>query len=128
MQAHTQTWQRGVRRVIVAQALLTVAAAGGFAIFQGSGAALSALYGGALTLAGSGWLARSIWRAADTAARDAGRGALALYIGLLQKYAFVFGTLVAGVVLLGLAPSPLLVGFAVTQVGFLFAAIPTRCA
>lgn len=126
MQAHAQTWQKGVRRVIVAQALLTVAAAGGFAIFQGSAAALSALYGGAITLTGSGWLARSIRRAGDAAAQDARRGALVLYMGLLQKYAFVFGALVAGVAWLRLAPAPLLVGFAVTQAGFLFAAIPTR--
>lgn len=113
---------KGVRRVLVAQALITVAAAGGFAAARGRLAALSALYGGTVTLISTGWMARRVWRAGGYAVRDLGHGALALYGGLVLKYLLVIASLAAGLGVLGLAPLPLLVGFAAAQAGFVIAA------
>lgn len=113
---------RGVRQVLGAQAVLGAAVTGGFALGDGAGAALSALYGGAITLVGTWWMARCIRRAAALAAREAGQGARALYGGLAQKYAFAAAALALGMGALGLKAHPMLIGFAVAHVGYLMAA------
>lgn len=123
MRETAATADRGVRQVLGAQAVLLVVVAGGFALLgYGAGAALSALYGGAITLVGTWWMARCIRRSAALAAREAGQGARALYGGLAHKYVFAVAALALGMGALGLKALPMLIGFAVTHVGYLMAA------
>lgn len=118
--------ERRVRWTLTTQALITVIAAGGFGVFNGGFAAFSALYGGAISLVGTWWMARGIKRAGALLAADQlSQGARALYRGLVLKYVLIIAILVMGMGLLKLSPVPLLVGFVSTQTGFLFAAIGT---
>ena len=113
-----------VRWTLVTQALMTGVAAGGFVMFRGGFAAISALYGGAITLVGTWWLARGIQRASVLLAADhLGPGTRALYRALMQKYVLLVAVLVLGWGLFKLSPVPLLVGFVAAQAGFLLAAI-----
>ena len=118
--------ERRVGWTLTTQALITVFAAGGFGVFNGGFAAFSALYGGAITLIGTWWMAHGITRAGALLAADhPSQGARALYRALVQKYILIIAILVMGMGLLKLSPVPLLVGFISTQAGFLFAAIGT---
>jgi ATP synthase protein I len=114
-----------VRRVLIAQALMTMMIAAGFAVLRGGPAGMSAAYGGAVTWIATAWMARSIGRAGRRVVSDVGQGGRALYGGLMQKYAFTIAALAIGLGALQLIPIPLLVGFTVTHAGFLFAAFKT---
>ena len=114
-----------VRRVLIAQALLMLTAAAGFAVWRGGFAGMSAAYGGVAALMASAWMARSIRRAGKLVVKDAGQGARALFAGWVQKYALAVAALAIGLGTLQLNPIPLLVGFIVTHAGFLFTASDT---
>jgi len=120
---YVDTLSRDTRRVLYAQMLLTLLIAGGFGLANGLPEALAALYGGVTTLLITGWLARRIRKAGQTA--TAGAGLAVIYSGVVLRYAAVAVLIGAGIGLLKLAPQPLLVAFAVTQFGFL-ATIVTR--
>lgn len=116
--------ERRVRWTLIIQALMTVIVTAGFAVFHGGFAAFSALYGGAITLVGTWWMARGIERAGVLLAADyPDRGTRVLYRALVQKYLVIIAILAIGMGLLKLSPVPLLVGFVATQAGFLFAAL-----
>ncbi len=117
------TADESVRQVLGAQAILLAASGGGFAVGDGATAALSAFYGGAITLVTTWWMARSIRRSAALAARDAGKGARLLYGGLAQKYAFAVAALALGLGTFGLKAHAMLIGFALTHVGYLAAGV-----
>lgn len=102
--------RKGVRRVILFQALLTLFVAAGFGYVRGGFSLLSALYGGAITLLLTGWLGRGVWRAG---------GLGALYANAITRYAAAMLFLGLGLGVLKLAPLPLIVAFAVAQLGFL---------
>ena len=107
---------RGVRRVVLTQGALTLLAAAGFAVAAGWSEALAALYGGGVALlisAWQGWRLRRVGRAGG-AATDV----VALYIGVIQRYAAVFVLLGLGLAVWRLAPLPLITAFAVAQFGY----------
>jgi F0F1-type ATP synthase assembly protein I len=114
--------QEGIRRVLAAQAILAAVTAAVFAVFHSLAAALAALYGGAITLASSALLARSVTRAATFAAASPGRGALVLYSGLAQRFLFAAVALAAGIAFYPRGALPALAGFAVAHLGFLASA------
>jgi len=111
------TLRRDARRVLQAQALLTVLVAGGFGFARGLPEALAALYGGAITILITGWLARRIRRAGESG--SAGAGLVMIYSSAVLRYATVVVLVGAGIGLLKLSPLPLLSAFALTQFGFL---------
>ena len=102
--------RKGVRRVIVLQALLTLSVAAVFGLIRGRFDFMSALYGGVVTMLLSGWLGRGIWRA---------DGLGALYANAVTRYAAAVVLLGLGLGALKLAPLPLIIAFAVAQFGFL---------
>ena len=75
------------------------------------------MYGGAITILISGWLARRVRQAGETA--TPGAGLVVIYSGAVVRYATVVVLLGAGIGLLKLSPVPLLCAFAMTQFGFL---------
>src|SRR4030067_1823513 len=120
---YIDTLSRDTRRVLQVQTLLTLLIAVVFGLAQGRPAALAALYGGATTLLITGWLARRVRKAGQTA--TPGTGLAVIYSGTVLRYAAVVMLVGAGIGLVKLMPPPLLVAFAVTQFGFL-ASLCTR--
>jgi ATP synthase protein I len=114
---YVDTLRRDTRRVLQAQALLTLLIAGGFGLARGLPAVLAALYGGAITILITGWLARRVRQAGETA--TPGAGLVVIYSSAVVRYAAVVVLVGAGIGLLKLSPLPLLCAFAVTQFGFL---------
>lgn len=115
----TQPLRRDARRVVLAQALLTLLVAAVFAFRGGGREALAAGYGGAVTMLISGWLG---WRL-----RRAGERAPTAVLGLVyssavMRYAAVVVLLALGLGVFKLSPAPLVVAFGLAQFGFLASA------
>lgn len=104
--------RKGVRRVLLFQALLTLFVAGAFAVARGRYEFLSALYGGAVALLSCAWLGRGVLRATVLGS---------LYANAITRYGAAMVLLGVGLGVLGLAPLPLLAAFAAAQFGFLAA-------
>lgn len=102
--------RKGVRRVILSQAMLTLLVAVIFACARGGFDFLSALYGGAVVMLLSAWSGR-------VARRAVGLGTL--YAGAVTRYAAAVVFLGLGLGVLKLAPLPLIVAFAVAQFGYM---------
>ena len=113
--SYNDALNRGACRVVVTQVLLTLLAAGGFAVAGGPDDLLAAVYGGMVTVIITGWLAWRL-RAAGSPA-EAGFGSI--YLSWMLRYVAVALMLGAGLGYLKLMPLPLLGTFAVTQLGFL---------
>ncbi len=113
----------GIRNILILQIGLVVAAgAGGLALY-GPGAAQAVLYGGALGIANSVLLARRVQRAGEAALGSPAGGMAALYLGAVQRFVLVLGGFALGMGVLRLAPLSQIIGFAVTQLGYV---LPTR--
>src|SRR5579863_7534315 len=94
MSVAEETLNKGIRRVILSQVIVTAFVAGAFLlwpalkdgtapeIFKG----LSALYGGGVTVFSTWWLGRSVRRAGERARHDANAGKMALYMGAAQRF------------------------------------------
>ena len=102
--------RKGVRRVVLFQALLTLSVAAAFGYARGRYDFMSALYGGTVVMLLSAWLGRGVRRAA---------GLGALYANAITRYAAAVVLLGLGFGALKLAPLPLIIAFAVAQFGFL---------
>jgi len=105
-----ETLRKGVRRVVLFQALLTLVVAVVFGYTRGRPEFLSALYGGAAAVLSSGWLGFGVARA---------RGLGSLYANAITRYGIAMLCLGLGLGLLKLAPLPLIAAFAIAQFGFL---------
>jgi F0F1-type ATP synthase assembly protein I len=101
---------RSARRVVLAQALLTLAGAVGFGWWGGRAAMLAGVYGGTVTMVLTLWLA---WRV-----RQAAGGMGTILSGALGRYALAAAGIAFGIGWLKLPALPLVCGFAVTQFGF----------
>jgi len=108
---------RDTRRILQTQIVLTLLMAGGFGFFRSLHEALAALYGGAITILITGWLARRVRQAGQTGSPAA--GLIVIYSSAVVRYAAVIVLVGAGIGLLKLSPLPLLSAFAVTQFAFL---------
>ena len=106
---------RGVRRVVLTQGALTLLVAAGFGAAVGGPEALAALYGGGVAVAISGWQG---WRLKRIGRGAAAADMVALYVGVIQRYAAVFVLLGLGFAVWRLAPLPLITAFAVAQFGY----------
>lgn len=102
--------RKGVRRVLLFQATLTLLAAAVFGVASGLFELLSALYGGAVAVLLSAMLGRGV-------ARATGLGSL--YANTITRYGAAVLFLGLGFGVIRLAPLPLIVAFAVAQFGFL---------
>ena len=102
--------RKGVRRVLLFQALLTLLVAAAFGVARGWYDFLSALYGGAVAVLLSGWLGRGVLRST---------GLGSLYANMITRYGAAMLFLGLGMGVFKLAALPLIVAFAVAQFGFL---------
>jgi F0F1-type ATP synthase assembly protein I len=110
---------RGVRRVLLGQALLSASVAGVCGYFSGIFALFSATYGGAVALLSTWWLARTIRSSTAAVSANPLGGAQLLYSGMVQRLLFAAGALAIGIGMLKLTALPLLIGFVVAQAGVL---------
>jgi len=88
--------------------------------------ALSALYGGAVTVVSTWWLARRFERAGELAREEPTRAQRLMLAAVAQRWLFAAALLLVGLLALGAAPLPLLLGFAVAQGGYLAKVYPER--
>ena len=102
--------RKGVRRVLLFQALLTLLVAAAFGVARGRYELLSALYGGAVAVLLSGWLGRGVLRST---------GLGSLYANAITRYGAAMLFLGLGLGVIKLAPLPLIAAFAVAQFGYL---------
>ena len=105
-----ETLRKGARRVVLFQTLLTLLAAAAFGVSRGRYDFLSALYGGAVAVLLSAWLARGTRRA---------KGLVSLYANAITRYGAAVLFLGLGLGPIKLAPLPLMATFAIAQLGFL---------
>ena len=117
MNADAEALRREIRRVVLAQALITVSVAAVFWFVRDRYQALAALYGGATALLSSVWLGRGVQRA-GAQPRDGGIVG-ALFVNALMRYVAAILLLGLGIGALRLAPVPLVCAFAAAQLGFL---------
>lgn len=104
--------------LLAIQAVIAVAIAAGFYAHRGTPAvAAAALFGGGIALAVSALLGLRLLRAARP-----GAGVGGLYLGAVERFGFVAVAFAVGLGALGLAPVPLLVGFAGAQCAYFIAA------
>ncbi len=101
--------RKGVRRVLLLQALLTLLIAAGFGWARGGPDFLSALYGGTTAMLLTAWLGRGVLR---------GGGLGSMYANAITRYGAAMLFLGVGLSVLKLAPLPLIMAFAAAQFGF----------
>ena len=135
MSTAAEILNKGIRRVVLSQMVLTVVVAGGFLLFAGWSLpkdpswlpagildALSALFGGGIAVLSTWWLGRSVQRAGEAARQNQQSSQWALYAGAVQRFVGTLVLLGLGLGGLKLAPIPLIVAFAVAQFGFIASA------
>lgn len=115
--SYNKVLYHGARRVVATQLLLTLLTAGGFGAARDTDDLLAAVYGGAVTVIITSWLAWRLRSAGSPA--DGGFGSI--YFSWMLRYMTVALLLGAGLGFLKLLPLPLLSTFAITQLGFFVA-------
>lgn len=103
------------RRLIGLQLAAGVVVAVGFFTARGSWEALSAAYGGAISVLMTVLLSRGVMQAERSADRNPGRSQLLLYMGAAIRFVLVLALFGIGLAALGLAPLATVVGFVVVQ-------------
>ena len=110
------------RRLMVVQLGVTALLAAGWGFYSGYFDALGVVYGGIVSVA-LAWLhKRGVRKAEERALRDPKAGMLILYVGAVLRFLLLIALLGVGLGLLKLSPQPMLAGFVLAQLGFLFVA------
>ena len=109
---------QGIRKVLVSQIVLTLLTAGAAFALLGSAAALAARYGGGVALMSTWLLGRRVSRTPEIAQQGDTGSQLVLYAGVLPRFIVTLALLAAGIGWLKLAPIPLIIAFALAQLGF----------
>lgn len=107
-----------MRKLLIIQIILVALVVAGFYLQQGQAVALSALFGGSIALVNSLLLAWRVRRAGRAAEKDETRGAFTLYLGAIERFVLTLIGFVVGMGTLKLSPFPMLVSFAVAQLGY----------
>jgi ATP synthase protein I len=110
------------RRLVSWQIATGLIVATGYYLARGQWEALSAAYGGALSLIMALLLSLSVALAARTAAREPGQGQMILYGGAALRFVLVLALFAIGLAVIGLAPIAMVAGFAAVQLVFVLAA------
>ncbi|HXZ96059.1 MAG TPA: ATP synthase subunit I [Burkholderiales bacterium] len=109
---------QSIRRVLLSQIALTVMTAGIAFALLGSAEAAAASYGGGVALMSTWLLGRRVSRTPEIIRQGDTTSHLALYAGMLPRFIVTLALLALGIGWLKLAPMPLIVAFALAQLGF----------
>ena len=107
------------RKLILLQVSVGAVIAAAFFMAKGHGEALSAFYGGLISIVIAFLLGRGVVRAAEAARHDHKKSMLILYLGALQRFVLVLVLFGVGLKGLGLAFLPMIAGFAGAQLAYL---------
>ncbi len=107
-------------KILSVQALLTVGISWAFYYYQGQLAAQSALFGGCIAMLNVWITHRRMQSAARIAEIAPGKEVGIFYLAAIQRFVFTIGLFLIGMGLLELPPVPMLLSFAVAQVGYFF--------
>lgn len=107
----------GVRRLLLWQLAITFSVGGGIWFSHGHQHAVSALYGGLLSVLIALLLGWSVHKSTSS---DFGFGAFHLYFGVIERFILLGVGVWVGMGWLRLPPFPLIAGFTATQAGYLF--------
>ncbi len=112
--------ETGASKILAIQSLLTAGVAWTFYFYQGLLPAQAALYGGCIVIFNVWIMNRRLRTAAKIAKIAPGQEVKVFYIAAVQKFVFTLGFFIFGMGLLDLPPIPILVAFAVVQMGYFF--------
>jgi len=112
--------ETGASKILAVQSLLTAGVAWAFYFFQGLLAAQAALYGGCIVIFNVWIMNRRLRTAAKIAQIAPGQEVKVFYLAAVQKFVFTLGFFIFGMGLLDLPPIPILVAFAIVQLGYFF--------
>ena len=107
------------RAVLVSQAIITAGVALVFLVLQGRLQALSALYGGLVTLLMTLLLRRRVTKFTEAAAQ--GNAAAAAAVGVMLRFLWVLLLFGLGFAVFKLDPLASIIGFGVAQLGYVIA-------
>ncbi|VAW87873.1 hypothetical protein MNBD_GAMMA17-428 [hydrothermal vent metagenome] len=110
------------RKIILMQLGIGLVIAAGFFLKDGSWAALSAFYGGLVSVASAAMLSRGINRATIAAEKSAQTSQMILYLGAVVRFVLVLVLFGIGLGALEMAPLALIIGFVITQLVFVLMA------
>jgi len=108
----------GAPKILAVQSVLIVAIAWAFYLHQAHLAAQSALYGGCIALFNV-WL-MNFWLKRAAAQTQAGKEIQIFYLAALQRFVLTLVLFIIGMGLLALEPIPMLITFALAQLGYFF--------
>lgn len=115
--SHVET---GAQRMLTVQALLVSAVAWAFYFYQNQLAAQAALYGGCIVLFNVWMMDRRVRIAAKIAEINPGKEVRVLYAAAIQRFILTLVFFGLGMGWLHLPPIPMLIAFAIAQLGYLF--------
>ena len=121
MNADTSEIGSATRRVLGLQAAALTLVAAGFFLMKGQWEALSAAYGGSISVLVALLLSRGVARAAGAAPQDHKRSLIILYLGAAQRFVLVAVLFAAGLAALKLQPLPMIAGFIAAQLVYTIA-------
>ena len=111
-----------MRKLLLTQLFLVALVAGGSYLQVGRSAAQAALFGGCIALVNTLLLGWRVRNAGQRAEQSGARGALTLYLGAVERFVFTLLAFIVGMGMMKLPPLPMLVAFAVAQLGYWIAA------
>ncbi len=110
------------RKIILLQLGIGLVIALGFLLKDGSWAAISAFYGGLVSVASTTVLSRGMLRASKAAGENAQKSQMILYLGAVVRFVLVLALFAIGLGALKLAALALIIGFVITQLVFVLMA------
>ncbi|MBL1260313.1 MAG: ATP synthase subunit I [Thiotrichaceae bacterium] len=110
------------KKTILLQLGISLAIAAGFLLKDGSWVAISAFYGGLVSVATTTMLSRGINRASVAAEKSAQMSQVILYLGAVVRFVLVLVMFGIGLGALEMAALPLIIGFVITQLVFVLMA------
>ncbi len=110
--------QANARKVVGLQVAIASVVAVGFGIYEGGWHALSAVFGGLISVASSLLLRRGVARASEIVKDDPKKGMAVLYFGAFQRFVMVVALFALGLALIGLDPLAAVIGFGCAQLAY----------
>ena len=118
MNADEQEFAQGARKLFIIQLAIGGFVAGGFVWLQGELAAKSAIYGTFISMLLTTLLRWGVEKASKAAETNKKAGMGLLYMGAAVRFVLALVLFGVGLAALKLAPLPLVIGFCMTQAGY----------
>jgi len=125
MQYASKVMKKTAARVVVTQAVITAIITILIILMSSPANALAVFYGGIITVSGTVLMAWRITRVARSGSQNKADGYREMAIGVVQKFIFTILLFAFGMGYLNLTPAYVLIGFAVTQISYMFNRVDT---